>query len=132
MPGTSQVLAAKLQRGVAGVGENLERARHVELVIGQHIADGEHLNPDPLRRGDIPPEWIAVQVLTVRDLLADNELDMPGTFEVLADAGYAALELGGDYDGRTRGEVRQLAEAYGLRVVSNHFGPRLSDPEHLV
>ena len=76
------------------------------------------------RRGDIPPERIGIQVFTVRDLLADNELDMPGTFEVLADAGYAALELGGDYDGRTPAQVRQLAEAYGLRVVSNHFGPR--------
>ena len=76
------------------------------------------------RRGDIPADRIGIQVFTVRDLLADNELDMPGTFEVLADAGYAALELGGDYDGRTPGQVRQLAEAYGLRVVSNHFGPR--------
>jgi sugar phosphate isomerase/epimerase len=76
------------------------------------------------RRGDIPPDRIGIQVFTVRDLLADNELDMPGTFEVLADAGYAALELGGDYDGRTPREVRELAEANGLRVVSNHFGPR--------
>src|SRR4051794_5399818 len=32
------------------------------------------------RRGDIPPERIGIQVFTVRDLLADNELDMPGTF----------------------------------------------------
>src|SRR3954452_23607228 len=76
------------------------------------------------RRGDIPPERIGIQVFTVRDLLADNELDMPGTFEVLADAGYAELEFGGDYDGRTPGQARELAESYRLTVASNHFGPR--------
>ena len=74
--------------------------------------------------GDIPLDRIGIQVFTVRDLLADNELDMPGTFEVLRDAGYAELEFGGDYDGRTPTEARRLAESYGLRVASNHFGPR--------
>jgi sugar phosphate isomerase/epimerase len=74
--------------------------------------------------GDIPLDRIGIQVFTVRDLLADNELDMPGTFEVLRDAGYAKLEFGGDYDGRTPTEARRLAESYGLRVASNHFGPR--------
>ena len=49
---------------------------------------------------------------------------MPGTFEVLGDAGYAELEFGGDYDGRTPTEARGLAESYGLKVASNHFGPR--------
>ena len=76
------------------------------------------------RGGDIPLDRIGIQVFTVRDLLADNELDMPGTFEVLRDAGYAELEFGGDYDGRTPTEARRLAESYGLRVASNHFGPR--------
>jgi sugar phosphate isomerase/epimerase len=72
----------------------------------------------------IPEERIGLQLFTVRDLLADNELDMPGTFEVLRDAGYAEIEFGGDYDGRTPSEARAIAEAYGLRVASNHFGPR--------
>ena len=49
---------------------------------------------------------------------------MPGTFESAARRGYAELEFGGDYDGRTPTEARQLAESYGLRVASNHFGPR--------
>jgi sugar phosphate isomerase/epimerase len=76
------------------------------------------------KSGDIPLHRIGIQLFTVRDLLADNELDMSGTFEVLRDAGYFGLELGGDYDARTPTEVRRLAKAYGLRVVSNHFGPR--------
>jgi sugar phosphate isomerase/epimerase len=74
--------------------------------------------------GDIPLDRIGIQLFTVRDLFADNELDMPGTFEVLVDAGYAEFEIGGDYDGRTPRQVRELADAYGLRIAGNHFGPR--------
>ena len=74
--------------------------------------------------GDVPLDRIGIQTFTMRDLFADNELDMPGTFEVLADAGYATVELGGDYDGRTPAQVKQIADAYGLRIVGNHFGPR--------
>jgi sugar phosphate isomerase/epimerase len=76
------------------------------------------------RRGDIPLDRIGIQLFTVRDLFADNELDMAGTFEILADAGYAELEIGGDYDGRTPAEVRRLADAAGLKIAGNHFGPR--------
>jgi sugar phosphate isomerase/epimerase len=74
--------------------------------------------------GDIPLDRIGIQLFTVRDLFADNELDMPGTFEVLSDAGYAEFEIGGDYDGRTPAQVRELADAYGLKIAGNHFGPR--------
>lgn len=74
--------------------------------------------------GDIPLDRIGIQLFTVRDLFADNELDMPGTFEVLADAGYAEFEVGGDYDGRTPSQVRDLARTSGLKVAGNHFGPR--------
>lgn len=76
------------------------------------------------RGGDIPLSRIGVQAFTVRDLMADNELDLPGAFEVLADAGIAQIELGGDYDGRTPQEVRRIAESFGMRIASNHFGPR--------
>jgi sugar phosphate isomerase/epimerase len=76
------------------------------------------------RGGDIPLDRIGIQLFTVRDLLADNELDLSGAFEVLADAGYAGFEIGGDYDGRTPAQLRELADAHGLRVVGNHFGPR--------
>ena len=71
-------------------------------------------------RGDIPLDKIGIQLFTVRDLLADNELDLPGTFEVLADAGYALVEVGGNYDGRTAAEFRALANQYGLRPEGSH------------
>ncbi|MFE2941705.1 sugar phosphate isomerase/epimerase family protein [Streptomyces sp. NPDC059255] len=74
--------------------------------------------------GDLPLDRIGIQLFTVRDLLADNELDLSRTFEMLADAGYAEFEIGGDYDGRTPAQLRKLADAHGLKVAGNHFGPR--------
>ena len=70
--------------------------------------------------GDIPARNIGIQLFTVRDLLADNELDLPGTFEVLGDAGYALVEVGGTYDGRTAAEFRALANQHGLKPEGSH------------
>src|ERR687892_2661683 len=71
-------------------------------------------------RGDLPLDRIGIQLFTVRDLLADNELDLPGTFEMLADAGYALVEVGGNYDGRTAAQFRELANQYGLTPEGSH------------
>jgi sugar phosphate isomerase/epimerase len=79
--------------------------------------DGDHHRFD---RGDIPLDRIGIQLFTVRDLLADNELDLPGTFEMLADAGYAEVEIGGTYDGRTAAEFRALANQHGLKPEGSH------------
>jgi sugar phosphate isomerase/epimerase len=68
----------------------------------------------------IPEERIGIQLFTVRDLLADNELDLPGTFEMLSDAGYALVEVGGTYDGRTAAQFRELAESHGLKPEGSH------------
>ena len=70
--------------------------------------------------GDLPLDRIGIQLFTVRDLLADNELDLPGTFEMLADAGYAEVEIGGTYDGRTAAAFRELADQYGLKPEGSH------------
>jgi sugar phosphate isomerase/epimerase len=72
------------------------------------------------RGDDLPLDRIGIQLFTVRDLLADNELDLPGTFEVLRDAGYAEVEIGGTYDGRTAAQFRQLAEQYDLKPEGMH------------
>ena len=68
----------------------------------------------------LPADRIGIQLFTVRDLLADNELDLPGTFEMLKDAGYAEVEIGGTYDGRTAADFRALAEAAGLKPEGSH------------
>jgi sugar phosphate isomerase/epimerase len=70
--------------------------------------------------GDLPLDKIGIQLFTVRDLLADNELDLPGTFEMLRDAGYAEVEIGGTYDGRTAAKFRELAESYDLKPEGMH------------
>jgi len=70
--------------------------------------------------GDLPLDKIGIQLFTVRDLLADNELDLPGTFEMLRDAGYAEVEIGGNYDGRTPAEFLALARDYDLKPEGMH------------
>jgi sugar phosphate isomerase/epimerase len=72
------------------------------------------------RGGDIPASRIGIQLFTVRDLLADNELDLPGTFEMLSDAGYAEVEIGGTFDGRTAAQFRELAEQHDLEPEGMH------------
>jgi sugar phosphate isomerase/epimerase len=72
------------------------------------------------RGGDVPLDRIGIQLFTVRDLLADNELDLPGTFEMLADAGYAMVEVGGTYDGRTAAEFKALADEFDLKPEGSH------------
>lgn len=76
--------------------------------------------------GSMPQERIGIQLFRVRDLLADNELDLPATFEMLSDAGYALVEVGGTYDGRTAAQFRELAESYGLKPEGSHV-PRSAD-----
>jgi sugar phosphate isomerase/epimerase len=71
-------------------------------------------------RGDLPLDRIGIQLFTVRDLLANNELDLPGTFEMLADAGYAEVEVGGTYDNRTAAEFKALADQFGLKPEGSH------------
>ena len=39
---------------------------------------------------------------------------------MLADAGYAEVEIGGTYDGRTAAQFRALANKYGLKPEGNH------------
>jgi sugar phosphate isomerase/epimerase len=82
--------------------------------------DGDRGNDYGFGRGDLPLDKIGIQLFTVRDLLADNELDLPGTFEMLADAGYAEVEIGGNYDGRTAAQFRELAEQYDLEPEGMH------------
>ena len=59
-----------------------------------------------------PADRIGIQLFTVRDLLADNELDLPGTFEMLrtpaTPRSRSAAPTTGD-GGRVRALARQTA-----------------------
>jgi sugar phosphate isomerase/epimerase len=83
-------------------------------------AGGGHDGGGHGRGGDIPESRIGMQLFTVRDLLADNELDLPGTFEMLSDAGYALVEVGGSYDNRTATQFKALADQFGLKPEGSH------------
>ncbi len=87
---------------------------------GAHKRDDDEHGHGHGRGGDIPESRIGMQLFTVRDLLADNELDLNGTFEMLSDAGYALVEVGGSYDGRTAAQFKALANQYGLRPEGSH------------
>ena len=78
----------------------------------------------------IPPDRIGLQIYTVRDLLADNELGVAQTLELVADAGIAQIELAGDYLGMAPAELRTFIEGFGLKVGGNHFGPRSMTAEN--
>jgi hypothetical protein len=44
------IVTADLELGVTRVRQHLERAGHVEFVVGEQVADGEELDPDPVQR----------------------------------------------------------------------------------
>jgi len=64
---------------------------------------------------------IGLQLYTVRDALAQ---DLPGTLELVSDAGYAFVELAGYTDGKFYGyaptEFKRLVSNMGLEIVSSH------------
>jgi hypothetical protein len=45
------VVADDLELGIAGVGQDLEGAGHVELVVGEQVANGEQRDADAVERG---------------------------------------------------------------------------------
>jgi sugar phosphate isomerase/epimerase len=106
--------------GAAGGAAAVGTLGPLSVPAAARRGDGDHGNDYGFDRGDLPLDRIGIQLFTVRDLLADNELDLPGTFEMLADAGYAEVEIGGTYDGRTAAEFRALANQYGLKPEGSH------------
>jgi sugar phosphate isomerase/epimerase len=72
------------------------------------------------RRPDLRASNIGIQLWTVRDFIGDDAVDLDGTFELLSDAGYKTVEIGGTYDDRTPAEFRALARDHGLRVIGSH------------
>lgn len=80
--------------------------------------------------GLVPVDRIGLQLFTVRALMDDMSLGLEDTLTLLADAGVAQIEIGGNFMGRSPAEFRALVEDRGMRVASNHFGPRTRDSEN--
>ena len=62
------------------------------------------------------PDQIALQLYTLRDLLAD---DLPGTLRAVADAGYRAVELAG-LPPIADDELAALLAEHGLEPIASH------------
>jgi sugar phosphate isomerase/epimerase len=127
--GKEENMEKEKRMGVMGKVQHLSRRHFLGAAAG--AAAGTALAPwappalareDGVGKGGkmLPKNRLGIQLFTVRDLLADNELDLPGTFEMLSDAGYAEVEIGGTYDGRTAAEFRALAAQYGLKPEGSH------------
>jgi sugar phosphate isomerase/epimerase len=119
------------RRGFLGAAGGAAALGTLGPLSGTAGAHGRHRHGDDNedygfgRDGDLPLDKIGIQLFTVRDLLADNELDLAGTFEVLRDAGYAEVEVGGTYDStnnvaNTAAQFRELAEEYDLKPEGMH------------
>lgn len=111
------------RRGFLGAAAGTAAAGSLGLA-GPALAGGGKKNKKKPRgydadRTDIKPSNVGIQLFTVRGLIG-GPLDLTGTFEMLQDAGYKTVEVGGNYDGRTPTEFRQLARDHGLRVIGSH------------
>lgn len=67
-------------------------------------------------RGRMRHDQIALQLYTVRDLMAE---DLPGTLGAVASAGYRAVELAAMPE-TAPGELSRLLDEAGLQVVASH------------
>jgi sugar phosphate isomerase/epimerase len=72
----------------------------------------------------IPADRIGLQIFTVRTLIGSDYQNLELALEAVHDAGVRELELAGTYYEKTTPELKRIVESHGLRIVSNHFGPR--------
>ncbi|MBU2668487.1 sugar phosphate isomerase/epimerase [Actinoplanes bogorensis] len=72
----------------------------------------------------IPADRIGLQIFTVRELIGTDFKNLEIALEAVHDAGVRELELAGTYYEKTTTQLKALVQSYGLRIVSNHFGPR--------
>jgi sugar phosphate isomerase/epimerase len=70
------------------------------------------------------PKPLSIQLYTVRELMKKDPF---GVISEIARMGYAGIEIGGDYYGKTATEFRRFADDLGLKVSGAHVG--LLDPE---
>lgn len=72
----------------------------------------------------IPANRIGLQIFTMRSLIGADFSKLEMAFEVISDAGIREIELAGTYYDKSVRELRAVAESFGVRIASNHFGPR--------
>jgi sugar phosphate isomerase/epimerase len=63
------------------------------------------------------PKPISIQLYTVRDLMAKEGISV---IQTIADIGYAGIEIGGSYYGKTAREFRKFADDVGVKISGAH------------
>ena len=61
---------------------------------------------------------IALQLYSIRE---DCARDLPGALKAVAGMGYEGVEFAGYHD-RAAGELRQMCDDLGLKIVGTHIG----------
>ena len=64
------------------------------------------------------PKPISIQTYTVRDLMAKDPINV---IKKIAEIGYAGIEIGGDYCGKSATEFRRFADGLGIKVSGAHL-----------
>ena len=67
----------------------------------------------------LPPRPIGIQLYTVREACKTDSI---GTLQAIAAAGYAGVETGGSFFGKTAREFRVQVDELGLKICAAHVG----------
>ncbi|RKT79905.1 sugar phosphate isomerase/epimerase [Terracoccus luteus] len=114
------------RRALLGGGAGAAAAGALGLVLNPTSASASPLAADRTPN-TVPPSRVGLQLWTVRTLIGADYANLELVFEAVHDAGVRELELAGTYYDKTTPELKRIAEAHGLRITSNHFGPRAVD-----
>ncbi|MER7274908.1 sugar phosphate isomerase/epimerase [Dactylosporangium sp. NPDC000244] len=113
------------RRAVFGVGAGVLAAGAVAAAAGPASALAPSAAGQPAGGPNvIPADRVGLQIFTVRSLIGSDYKNLELSLEAVHDAGVRELELAGDYYAKTTAQLKSIVESYGLRIVSNHFGPR--------
>ena len=113
------------RRGFIGAAAGTAAAGALGPFAGTGLTKGRPAHAQGPQHGhghgrDLPHENIGMQLWTVRGLASTDNFGLEGTFEMLADAGYASVEVGGNYHGNSASEFKALADQFGLGVAGSH------------
>ncbi|GAA2154091.1 sugar phosphate isomerase/epimerase [Humibacillus xanthopallidus] len=113
------------RRMILGAGAGALASGALATLTGPAAAFGASAASQPAGGPNvIPADRIGLQIFTVRTLIGADYKNLELALEAVHDAGVRELELAGTYYDKTTPELKRIVEAHGLRIVSNHFGPR--------
>lgn len=120
----------KSRRLLLGAGAGVMATGALGAVAGPAAALGSSSKDKGRPHGGphvIPADRIGLQIYTMRTLIGSDYTNLELALEAVHDAGVRELELAGTYYDKSTRELKRIVQSHGLRIVSNHFGPRGAD-----